>query len=79
MIKPNQTIIIYFNEEYPFGYTTCSNQKESNEVAMALVETTKKSWSVVSGAKHWKTGKPAYYTVFTEEKTKDELVTNVIL
>lgn len=67
--KIQQDIMIYFNDEYPHGYTTTNNRNEANDLAVALVDATKKSWSIVSGAKHWKTGKPAYYTVFTDTPT----------
>lgn len=60
-------IHIYFNEQYPKGYTTAKSQNEANELCVTLVNTTNKVWGCVSGSNHWKTGKPVYYIVFTEE------------
>jgi hypothetical protein len=62
-----ENVHIYFNEQYPHGYTTASNSREAHGLAVTLVEETNKPWSVVSGSNHWKTGKPAYYIVWTEQ------------
>jgi hypothetical protein len=62
----NKGIHIYFNKEYPHGYTTATRSHEAFEVCQMLVEATHKTWGVVSGSNHWKTGKPAYYIIWTD-------------
>ncbi len=59
-------VMIYYNEKFPLGYTTAKTQEEAIAVCMYLVENTEKAWSFTGGDKHWKTGKPAYYTIFAE-------------
>jgi hypothetical protein len=61
-------IIVYFNDQYPHGYTTSNKQYEALEIAKTLTEITKVSWSFIAGSNHWKTGKPAYYTIWTDEE-----------
>jgi hypothetical protein len=65
-----ETILIYKNSEYPHGYTTSTNHVEALELSKELYNRTGKSWYVMSGAKHWKTGKPVYFTIWTEEPDK---------
>jgi hypothetical protein len=71
MTDTSKGIHIWFNEQYPHGYTTAHNSTEALEVCRTLVKNTGKSWSVVHGDLHWKTGKPAYYTIWTDEVDKE--------
>lgn len=68
----SETIHIFFNEQYPFGYAISNNRNEASKITQELVNRTGKSWSVMAGGNHWKTGKPAYYTIWTDEPNKNE-------
>lgn len=65
MVKTTDSIIIYRNDEYPFGYTITNNRTEASELCIELVKRVESSGvSMVEGSKHWKTGKPAYWIVY---------------
>jgi len=68
MIKPNDPIHIFKNDEYPHGYTISTSRKESQELAKELMNRTiSNGVCTTAGQKHWKTGKSAYWIVFFDE------------
>lgn len=65
MVKSTDPIIIYKNDEYPFGYTTTNKRSEASELCIELGKRIEGSAiSMVAGNKHWKTGKPSFWIVY---------------
>ena len=62
---------IYFNPDSKKWYTTTRTNKEAMDFSCLIMDQYSISCTVISGDKHFKTGKPAYYTVELERNPNE--------
>ena len=71
VIQNSTPVHIFYDGDNKQWYTTAKTQKEAVKLCQHLIFNCREdveSASMTAGAKHWKTGKPAYYRITIKRK-----------